>query len=101
MCDEVVDDSQAALKFIPDWFVTSKMIKNRFTALYADDYTVYFDKDSGNATFFCNEMGNLSIDLNNSNLDDSNYNEDDPETIIHVRLLAWHNKFEKHKALKK
>ena len=30
-------------------------------------------------------MGILSKDLNNINLLDSNYNEDDPETIIHVR----------------
>ena len=28
MCDEAVDDSLATLKHIPDWFVTSKMIKN-------------------------------------------------------------------------
>ena len=28
MCFEAVDDCLAALKFIPDWFVTSKMIKN-------------------------------------------------------------------------
>ena len=27
MCDEAVDDCQSALKFISDWFVTSKMIK--------------------------------------------------------------------------
>ena len=26
MCDKSVDDSLAALKLIPDWFVTSKMI---------------------------------------------------------------------------
>ena len=28
MCDEAADDSAAALKFIPAWFVTSKMVKN-------------------------------------------------------------------------
>ena len=28
MCDEAVIDSLAALKLIPDWFVTSKIIKN-------------------------------------------------------------------------
>ena len=40
--------------------------------------------------------------LININLDDhNNFDEDDPEFIIHVRLLAWRNKFEKHKALKK
>ena len=27
MCNKAVDDSLAALKLIPDWFVTSKMIK--------------------------------------------------------------------------
>ena len=37
MCDEAVDDSLATLKLIPDWFVRSKMIKKRFTALYADE----------------------------------------------------------------
>ena len=33
MCDEAVDDSLATLELIPDWFVTSKMIKKLFTAL--------------------------------------------------------------------
>ena len=37
LCDESVDDSLATLKLIPNWFVTSKMIKNIFTALYADE----------------------------------------------------------------
>ena len=46
-------------------------------------------------------MGILSIDLNNINIDDSNYNGDDPETIIRVRILAWDSKSGKYKALKK
>ena len=33
MCDEAVDDYLAALKIIPDWLVTSKMIKKLFNAL--------------------------------------------------------------------
>ena len=33
MCDEALDDSLAALKLVPHWFVTSKMIKELFTAL--------------------------------------------------------------------
>ena len=37
MCDETVNDSLTALKLIPYWFVTSKTIKKRFTALYADE----------------------------------------------------------------
>ena len=33
-------------------------------------------------------MGIYSVDLNNINLDDTNYDENEPETIIHIRLLA-------------
>ena len=40
ICDKVVDDSQAVLKLIPDWFVTSKMIKKLATASYAGENTV-------------------------------------------------------------
>ena len=76
--------SLAAWKCIPDWLVTSKTIEKLISALCADD-NIYFDENPGNAIFSCNEMGILSKDLNNINLLDSNYNEDDPETIIHVR----------------
>ena len=77
------------------------MIKKLLAALYADDNILYFDEDYGDAVFSCNEMGILSIFVNNINLDDINYDEDDPETVIHIRLLAWHIEFEKRKALKK
>ena len=62
---------------------------------------VYFNEDSGNAVFSCNEMGIVSINLNNMNLDDTSYDEDNPETITHIRPLAWHVKFEKCKTFKK
>ena len=38
MCDKAVDDCLAALKFVSDWFVTSKLIKILFTAFYADKH---------------------------------------------------------------
>ena len=57
------------MKLIPDWFVTSKMIKKRFTALCADENILYFNEDSGDAVFNCNETGILNIDLNNISLD--------------------------------
>ena len=43
-------------------------------------------------------MGILNIDLNIINLD-NNFDEEDPDTIILIRLLAWYVKSEKHKAL--
>ena len=68
--------------------------------MYADENILYFNEDSSNAVFNCNEMRNLNIDLNNINLDHTNHEEDDPDTIILIRLLAGHNKFEKRKYLK-
>ena len=40
-----------------------------------------------------------SVDLNNVNLDDVNFDEDDPETIFHARLMAWHHRFKRSKLL--
>ena len=75
------------MKHIPDWFVTCKIIKKLYTALYADDGLLFFDEDSGNITFCCNKMSILSVNLNNINLD-KNFDEDDPATIILIRHLA-------------
>ena len=100
MCDEAVDDSLTALKLIPNWFVTSKMVEKRFTVLHGDKNVLYFNEDSGDTVFNYNEMGIVDIDLNNINLD-QNFDEDDPGTIILVRRLAWYIKYEKCKALKK
>ena len=92
MCDKAADDCLAALKFVPDWFVTSKLIKILFTALYADENIPYFNEDSGNVVYICNEMGILKIDLNIIYLVDTNHDEEDPDTIINIRHLAWHIK---------
>ena len=49
-------------------------------------------------------MGVLSVDLDKINLDNVNFDEDDPETIRHVRyvrLIAWHNIFKQCKPFKK
>ena len=56
------------------------MIKTLFTALYVDDNILYFNENSGNVVFSCHGMGILNIDLNNIKLDDTNYDEDDPES---------------------
>ena len=100
MCDKAVNNSLAAFKLVLDWFVTSKMIKELFTALYADENILQINEDSGNVIFSCNEKGILNIDLNNINLD-NNFDEDDPKTIILIRLFLWNIKFEKRKAFKK
>ena len=48
MYQAAVDDCLAALKFIPDWFVTSKMYEKFNNALHANDdilYNEYFNKE--------------------------------------------------------
>ena len=55
----------------------------------------FFNEDFNKVTFTANERHILALDLDKGN----SFDEDDPDTIIHVRLLAWCNKFEKHKAL--
>ena len=62
------DDCLAALKFVPDWFVTSEIIKNPPTALYADKNIFCFNVHSADAVFYCNETGIIGTDLDNINI---------------------------------
>ena len=90
VCDESIDNFLAPLKLISDWFLTSKMIKKRYTAFYADGDLLFFDENSNDVTFCCNEMGFFSINFNNINLDNSfDY------TIILIRLFPRHSNIQK------
>ena len=91
MCDNSVVAFLPTLKFVPDWFVTSKTIKSLDDDLFSNDDIILVNEDSNNITIFSDEMGIFSVDLNNTNLDDVNLDDDDdddPETIIHVRLMS-------------
>ena len=57
--------------------------------LYSLMMIYLFNEDFNKVTFTASQRHILALDLD----------EDDPDTVIHVRLLAWCNKFEKHKAL--
>ena len=99
MCEEAVYNCVTALKLVPDWFLLSEIIKKLFTALYADESILYFNEGSCDTLFNCSGVGILNIDLNKINLND-NFDQDDPDTIFVIRLLAWHIKFEKRKEVK-
>ena len=71
------------------------MIEKLYIALSTDDGLLFSDEDSRDVTFCCNKMGILSLNLNNINLD-NNFDEDDPDTIILIRLLGRHSEFKKY-----
>ena len=90
MWEKVVDDFLPASKFVPDWFATSKIIEE----LFADDDILFFDEHFDNVTFSTDEKRIL-------NIDDANFDEDNPETIIHVRHMAWCNRYKQRKVFEK
>ena len=102
MCDEAVNDCLAALKFVPDWFVTSKMLEKLDNALHANGDILPYNEDFNKVTFIACQRHILSADLDKAKLDNyNNFYEDFPDTIIRFRLLAWRSNFKKRKALRK
>ena len=51
-----------------------------------DENILYFNEESANVVFSCNEIVILTIDLKNINLDNK-FDEDDPDTIILVNAV--------------
>ena len=95
---EAVDECLPALKFIPDRFATSKMLETFDKAFLANDDISFLIKTSIKSHLFLVK----DIDLNKVYLDnDNNFDENDPDTIINVRLFVRHSKFGKRKVLKK
>ena len=78
--------------------VVSKKVCTKI--LFSNNDTVLDFIDSDIARFFGDEIDILTAHLNSIRLDQVKF-EDDPETIIHVRLMAWYNSFKQGKAFKK
>ena len=77
------------------------MLEKHNNVLHADDDILFYNKDFYKVTFIANQRYILTVDLDKISLDNNNNNfdEDDLDTIIHVRLLACHSKFKKRTAL--
>ena len=73
------------------------MLEKINAAFFNDD--IDLDKtDSGISTWFRGCIGLVTIDLDNINPDDDNFDENDLETFIHVALMAWFNSFKQRRA---
>ena len=70
------------LKFISYWFVTRKMIEKLDNILFSNVDVVFGD--------ISNDTGLNSINLIIVNLDDDNFDDSNPKSINHIRLMAWY-----------
>ena len=52
MCDKAVDEFLPALKFVPDWFITNKMLEKLNDALFVNDDVIFINEDCDSVTFF-------------------------------------------------
>ena len=86
MCDKAVDFYLITLMFVLDWFVTNKMLEKLYNSIFCNSNIFFHDAGSNIIIFLTDDMGFNTIDLNNVNLDYDNFNEDDPETVNHVRF---------------
>ena len=96
MCDKAVDNFLPALKFVPDWFVLNNMLEKRNVVFSNDD----IDLDDI-VTFFSNNISIVTIYFNNINLHSDYFDENNPETIVLVRLMAWCSRYKQREAYEK
>ena len=89
------------MKFVADWFVTSKIIEKSHNAVFSKYDIILSYIDSDIVTFLRSHISLDSINLNNTNIDDGNLDDYDPESINHSRHLAWYKRFKQHKACNK
>ena len=75
-CDEAVDACLSLLKFVPDWFVTSMMLKDLDNAVFFNDDIVFVNAYL-NVRFFADDTGLVDVDLNNVSLDDDGDSDND------------------------
>ena len=82
------------LKYCPDKYKGKETCGNAVddVLVFANGDIFFYDVDCNNITFPNDDVVLSNIDRININLDDDIFDEDDPETIDHVRLMTWRNK---------
>ena len=80
-------------KFVPDWFVTNKLLEKIDDLVLSNNDIDLEVINSDIATVLSDTRRLFIIDLTHINLDDNNFDEDDLGTIVYVRLVAWSNRY--------
>ena len=79
------------------------MLEKLDNSVFNNDDIFSHDVDSNFITFLGDDMGFNTIDLNNTKLyeGDNNFDEEDSETLINVRLITCPDTFKQHRTRKK
>ena len=77
------------------------MLEKLDNVVFSNGHIEFDDIDSDIVTFFGDGMGLVTIELNNINLDNNDFNADDPANIVFVRIMGGPNRFKQRKAWKK
>ena len=80
-------------KFVPDWFVTNKLLEKIDDLVLSNNDIDLEVINSDIATVLSDTRRLFIIDLTHINLDDNNFDEDDLGTIVYVRLMAKCNRY--------
>ena len=67
-------------------------IRHKKCVKFFNDDIVFVNAHSNNVTFFSDDIGLVNADHNNVSLHEDNFDNDNPDTIAHVRLMAWCNR---------
>ena len=70
------------------------------STVFYDDY-MFGNLDSDFVSFFSKDFSSNGVILGNVNLEDEYFNYCDPETINHVKIVGWYNKYKQCKTAKK
>ena len=101
MCNKNIDFCLTALKIVSDWFVLTKMPENVDDTVLSNDDIGFGDIESDTVTLFSNAPGLVNEDLDNINLGDDNFQEDDTANVTLVKLTAQQSRFKQRKACEK
>ena len=101
MCDNIVHAWLPALKFLLDGFVSKKMLEKLDDVLVSNDDAIFVNVHFDNTTFLVMRWVLILHILMMLTLMIIILMKNDPDSLIHVRLMAWCNKHKQYEACKK
>ena len=84
MRDKAVHSYVLTLGFVPDQFVKTKMLEKLDNSIFSNGDLFFHEVDPKIFTILSNDMSFNCIDLNNIDLDDGNFDEEDTKTVNHA-----------------